>query len=165
MYVDCLCIREILCGEMLLRSTKIVLAVCGLLNCRTIINDPSVNAMFTRSITLLLSVCIAAGNRLKDQGRKKDIPSKRLYPMPFSMTCKGAVPLAELPCGDFLAVNASLYTVLVTDQPVEKLRIKRYDAHAMNGMESSIESFFWCREHVVVKKLWGVGWDAKDSSK
>lgn len=38
---------------------------------------------------------------------------------------KVAIPLAQLPSGDFLAADGSLYTVLVTDQPVEKLHIKR----------------------------------------
>ena len=42
-----------------------------------------------------------------------------------SITYKGAVPMAQLPGGEVMAANASLYTVLVTDQPIERLRLKR----------------------------------------
>lgn len=43
----------------------------------------------------------------------------------MSITAKGAVPMTQLPGGGVLAANASLYTVLVTDQPIERLRLKK----------------------------------------
>ena len=42
-----------------------------------------------------------------------------------SITVKGAVALEQLPGGTSIGANASLYTVLVTDQPIERLRLKK----------------------------------------
>ena len=77
------------------------------------------------------------GNKLVLERRKSflrrtrsPIPTPHPHPSGHSITYKGAVALAHQPhqmtgSGDVMAANASLYTVLVTDQPIERLRLKR----------------------------------------
>ena len=44
----------------------------------------------------------------------------------LSITYKGAIPLPPRPRdGRMLAANASLFTVLVTDTPVERLKLRQ----------------------------------------
>jgi len=60
--------------------------------------------------------------------RRRSIrPSQGPIASSHSITYKGAIPMANQLTngGAVLAANASLYTVLVTDQPIEKLRLKR----------------------------------------
>ena len=77
---------------------------------------------------------------------------------PQSITYKGAVASVQLPDGAFVAANASLYTVLVTDQPVERLRLKRplgnlefwhqrnYGAEDLLGLQTSTVDEMEARE-------------------
>lgn len=76
------------------------------------------------------SAMAAANGRLDS----KEEQSKPIVRQTMSLTQKGAIQVNNWKDDNLkiydeiapVAVNASLYTVLVTDQPIEKLRLKRY---------------------------------------
>lgn len=67
----------------------------------------------------------AVGNRMVDRRRSGRHLNTSVMASAQSITYKGAVAMTQLSGGGVMAANASLYTVLVTDQPIERLRLKR----------------------------------------
>lgn len=68
-------------------------------------------------------IIVAVGNRMMMIDRK--LSSRRTPAHSLSITARGAIPFMHLDSNRYLAANASLYTVLVTDQPIERLRLKK----------------------------------------